>query len=916
MSLFKHGKGPIQISERGNSPKVTPLPLGRLRVERRFDLHEKEEVSHRDYNTTRPEDLTIRVFGGFGLLDGTDLEELPELPTGDEWSKSTKEFAYKDCRLIDEDCDPGQDNKWILAQTYETLTKEWALQDLDQHAVSENGIDIIKRTQIARRGVSLPYSDSDVGHATLDNASRRVLSGINDKSSDRFGLVETIWAMPAIINVRTFRVGGQQRVQVSAIGLPEESISNALGEVTKKHKLIDESTGNWDGYQTKELIYEVEDFIVLVATEGDLTVVRKTELSESPFTKAIINDTTVTYGGQQFVLRQEEIDNDGIIKKRVQNFALYEEASFPAQTLYEIDRRYGIAVPVVRQVVPFGETGEITDAHAKQVEPVDAFRALKYTILAADVPAAQVWYERRNVNIFPIELKSVSIVGVESPTAVINYTEPPRSGIKVKVTRKYHWGPPPTPEEPTQFWPQSFSGAVEVLADRNSTSVSQSTGITASSGTSTNNSTSTSQNTNSTNSSTTANGTSNSTINSTNSGTGNNTSQTTSQGTNQTTSSNTYSSQGAGQNTSNSTTASTNSGNSTSFSSSNYSANNSSNVSSWSSNNSNVASNSTSNSTVNSNSTSNNTSSVTSNSNSTSNSTSQGNSSNTTNSNVQSDVENDSSSEQRTQASINSVISAASPERNSESTGKSSNNSTTITDATSTSTFTSSGSNTNSTTGSSNSTSNNSSNGTSTSNATNNGTSNSTSSNNGNSNSWSNSSGDSSNNASGSNTSSNNGTSNSTSSTTSTNSGSSQNTGNSTSNGSGNSTSNTTSQSTNQGSSQGTSQTTSNSSTDSSSNNTSATQSTNDGTSNRTSEGTTTTVTTSSGARIVAISMRPCLRPETTVTINGTDVVVPATSPTALPWGTYTEFSRKASHWRYNIWVEEIEEAYLPAVVA
>jgi hypothetical protein len=55
------------------------------------------------------------------------------------------------------------------------------------------------------------------------------------------------------------------------------------------------------------------------------------------------------------------------------------------------------------------------------------------------------------------------------------------------------------------------------------------------------------------------------------------------------------------------------------------------------------------------------------------------------------------------------------------------------------------------------------------------------------------------------------------------------------------------------------------------------------------------------------------LTPARTVNILGSSISIPATTPTSLPTNSYTLISRRASHWKYNIWVEEIEEVYLPA---
>ena len=155
--------------------------MGRLRVIRRFDLANKDGLPHREFNTEETEDLTIKIFGGFGLLDGTNLQELPDLPDGSEWSKATKEFAYKDCHLVEEDADPGQDNKWILSQTYETLTDAWANEDVDKASTSDTGLAQLSRIQVAKRGTALPYTDEQVGTLKVNGL---VLASIEDLSTD------------------------------------------------------------------------------------------------------------------------------------------------------------------------------------------------------------------------------------------------------------------------------------------------------------------------------------------------------------------------------------------------------------------------------------------------------------------------------------------------------------------------------------------------------------------------------------------------------------------------------------------------------------------------------------------------------------------------------------------------------------
>ena len=246
MSLYAHGKGPNatqpKVTERGNSPKVTPLPNGRLQVVRRFDIHVPEEVQHNEFNSEKPEDLTIKVFGGYGLLDGTSLQELPDNPTGEEWSQSTKRKAYKDCRLIDEVCDPGQDAKWILTQIYETLTSTWELEDKDIWGATDNGLKQLTRTQVARRNTDAPFTEEDIGSETITiNGKKLTLSGVEDKSSDRQGRFVTRWAEPGQLRLRkSFDLDGLETLTYQFIGT----------EGTTDGRVIDRDIGNFQGFRT------------------------------------------------------------------------------------------------------------------------------------------------------------------------------------------------------------------------------------------------------------------------------------------------------------------------------------------------------------------------------------------------------------------------------------------------------------------------------------------------------------------------------------------------------------------------------------------------------------------------------------------------------------------------------------------
>ena len=754
--MAEHRADGIQVF--GIVPEITQLFNSRYRLTFRCELGDNEEAWYYDNKEN--------IFAEFGTLMDAGYGHTPATPD--------PESTWPNQRLISHELQyiPEKDVQ-VLTFIYETLTSTWTKEQEDVRGSTANGLRTLTRTQVAKIDTAAPYDEDDVGVATItDNGKTLYLAGFEDQSKAddqvQIGRFITKWAEPGILSVRTPKVGGQQTVVVSALGMTEATVTAALTAViTTNHELIDVSTGDYGGFETFNYTFEVDDFMAIIAADNDLTAIRRTRLSASTIVRGTINDTAITVDAKTFVLRQEEVDNDGIIKKAVGVYVAYEADSFPATTLYEIDRRYGIAIPIERQVVASSESGEITTTQSVQLEPVDSFRSIKFTALASDIPAAQVWYERRPVNLFPPVLESVSVIGSETYALFPNYIEAPATPLKVRMTRTFTWGAPPDSAGANErtFRPQPFAAGVEVSVTSQSQSFSTSGGSSTSQTTSQNTGSSTSQttsqNTGSSTSSTTSSNTGSSTSNTTSSNTGSSTSQTTSSNT--------------GSSTSN--TTSNNTGNSTSNTTSNNTGNSTSNTTSQN----------------------------------TGNSTSQTNSSNFsyTGSNTKTGRDSNSAS------AVGRAVFISDTRRSTQS---SSNNS-----STKNSEYESTGSSTSSTTSSN--------------------------------------------------------TGSSTSNTTSSNTGSS--TSQTTSNNTGSSTSNTTSNNT--GSS--TSQTT----------------------------GSRTTSSQSTGKRIIPLNLRACLRSATTVVVQGNAINIPATVPTDLPWGQYTEISRQASHWKHNVWVEEVAEAFLPA---
>jgi len=949
--------GNSSIHQRGEIPEITKLPNGRIRVVRRFYKFTREDVDNVNLGS---------LMGDFGDLDTTDEQITNQ--------------GYTNCRLISSEVDTrvnsvSNDENPLLVQTYETLTSTFVETTDPTVEISESGL---KKITKVFRAISGTTSSNVVGTSTL--ATGEILASSQIEDSTAFAELTEIYFEAGIRKVSVDRDSDSQLVSVECIGLTESDVSTELQSLIGDHELTSETTQDVDGFETKVFTYKIKDLTTLETTSDDLNLIRKIELSETVFASGVINSTQLTFDGDVYTLRKEEINNVGIIKKRSRIFALYDSVSFPSNTLFEIDRTYGIALPVARQIIPAATaTGSIGATEALQVEPVDSFRSLSYKILKSDADQipTQVWYEKRNVSVFPSELSSVSIVGTQNPTVVVNYKEPPQVGLVTKITRKFHWGVPANSGVVigNNYRPQPFSGAIEVEVLRESSSQGTSNSESSNQGTSSNtsestsnsqgtssntstsqtdsSSTSTSSGASSGTSSVTSSGESNVSSSGTSSGASSTTTDSASQGTN--TTSNTGSSTSSGQSTSNSTGDSSNTGNSsvTSSGTNNSTSTSSSSNTGTSSGTNNVTSSNSGSSTSSgsSNTTSNSTSSSTSTSSGTSTSSSTGTSTRTVNSTMTTDVTStgtdeitSGSSDRQTQSKIDSVPNAATPIRYTEVSGivsdtafsKTSNNTNqtdgnSSTDSTQTgsgdSSSTRNSSGTNNSTGnntfnsSGNSTSNNTSNSTSNGSSTSNNTANVTSSGTtgGTSTSTSTSSGTSSNTSSSTSTSSGNFTSNNTG----TSSGTSTGTSTSTSTGSSDSTNASTSTSSSDNSSTSTS-TSNNSGTSSSS-----TSSTSSGTSNNTSVSSGVSIGTSDGTSVnetlsestsstlsktvISVNLRPCLRTATSVTFDGKTISIPATVPTSIPRDTFIEIERSSSHWKYNIWVEQIVEVKLPA---
>lgn len=245
---------------------VTRLPQGRLKIERWFTIAQHDKALHAAFGKNvalEDEDLTIAVFGGYGLLDGADnLDEALGEEAANTLAGAYTSKAYKDCRLTHEECAPTKEAHQLY-QVYELLTAAWALEDADKTDTTDNGLDLLTRAQVAKPGTDLPTLV--VGTTTLVVGAKTLyLAGKQDDSDDRRGRVVTRWAEPGIIDV-TEDVGpavlpGTQRITYVSQGLPFFPVIDTVPEPDEwapassgtmpddKAKLIHKKDGSAGGF--------------------------------------------------------------------------------------------------------------------------------------------------------------------------------------------------------------------------------------------------------------------------------------------------------------------------------------------------------------------------------------------------------------------------------------------------------------------------------------------------------------------------------------------------------------------------------------------------------------------------------------------------------------------------------------------
>lgn len=270
------------------------------------------------------------------------------------------------------------------------------------------------------------------------------------------------WVEPGILSVRTPLVGGQQQVVVQAVGLTQNQVGEALGDVSDKHKLVDISRGDYEGLQTSNHTFEVDDYTVTRTTESGLKQVTRTQLSANSFSDGKVGKDKYS-SSSLLVLAGEEIDNGNSIKKRVSRWAMpglvsVEESpgprSIPGTKLVTYQSQ-GVAFYPGTSLTPVSSGGDADGSKAKLIRKNDRFvkgflqynRTYLVAASSSKTITGQKYSYRDRVNVpVPGSIECISIDtgidGVTGSLADLKITPKGSKEIAVNVTIEIATSPP------------------------------------------------------------------------------------------------------------------------------------------------------------------------------------------------------------------------------------------------------------------------------------------------------------------------------------------------------------------------------------------------------------------------------------------------------------------------------------------
>ena len=217
--------GNENIHQRGDIPEIVKLPNNRIRVVRRFQKFNREDVDNANLGS---------LMGDFGALDTTDEQITNQ--------------GYTNCRLISVEVDTrfnsqaNADNA-VLVKTYETLTDSFVEITDPLVEFAENGLKKITKVYRAKSGTT---SSNTVGTTALPTTAEILASS---KIEDNTALAELteIYLEKGTISESIEKVGSQQAIVRETIG--SDPITPTGYSVASK----DES--NFEGYQTNRFTF-------------------------------------------------------------------------------------------------------------------------------------------------------------------------------------------------------------------------------------------------------------------------------------------------------------------------------------------------------------------------------------------------------------------------------------------------------------------------------------------------------------------------------------------------------------------------------------------------------------------------------------------------------------------------------------
>jgi hypothetical protein len=351
--MAEHRTSNLKISGE-RVPEVEKLQNGRYRLEFRCTGFSREDWFS--------ENAEGSIFASLGSLMNSEMEI-----DGLGGSESLEGEAYDNMRLIENRLEYTPSGNLIVYFRYETLGDTFANEVDDVVDYTTSGLRRVTRVLIAKADTS--YS-KEVG---VDSISHSVgaggtltlpLAGYRIEDNNAYRRVTETWVEKGILAVSTPLVGGQQTVEVQAIGLTETEVGTLLSEVTASHVLISKSTSDYDGLNTIRYTFEVDDFNVLSASENGLSQLTRTELATSAFTRATVG--TATYSS--LILSGEEIDNGNTIKKRVSRWA---EAGILDVSMGQMDGL--LVVTFTSQGTPFTPTATTVALTSGSFDEATAF---------------------------------------------------------------------------------------------------------------------------------------------------------------------------------------------------------------------------------------------------------------------------------------------------------------------------------------------------------------------------------------------------------------------------------------------------------------------------------------------------------------------------------------------------------------